>query len=60
MSNYEKIIEYIQNPINAFMVITALDDYTCKVKASKERVREKMKDSIIHPEAWIDAAENWK
>ena len=60
MSNYEKIIEYIQNPINAFMVITALDDYTSKVKASKERVREKMKDSIIHPEAWIDAAESWE
>lgn len=60
MSNQDKIIEYIQNPINAFMVITALDDYTSKVKASKERVREKMKDSIIHPEAWIDAAESWE
>ena len=60
MSNQDKIIEYIQNPLNAFMVITALDDYTSKVKASKERVREKMKDSIIHPEAWIDAAESWE
>ena len=60
MSNQDKIIEYIQNPINAFMVITALDDYTSKVKASKEQVREQMKDSIIHPEAWIDAAESWE
>ena len=60
MSNYEKIIEYIQNPMNAFMVITALDDYTSKVKSDKEGVRELLKDSFIHPESWIDAAENWK
>ena len=60
MSNYEKIIEYIQHPINECLVITAIDRYASKVKASKEQVREQMKDSIIHPEAWIDAAENWK
>ena len=60
MSNYEKIIEYIQNPMNAFLVITALDNYTSEVKANKEQVREQLKDSFIHPEAWIDAAESWE
>ena len=60
MTNHEKIIEYIQNPINECLVITAIDRYASKVKASKEQVREQMKDSFIHPEAWSDAAESWK
>ena len=47
------------SPMNQAFLLEALRRYAKEVVENKEALREAMKNSMIHPDAWISSAESW-
>ena len=47
----------MENPLFLMFIHTALHAAVVETLRDKEKVHERMKNSIIHPDAWISVAE---
>lgn len=61
-NNIEIVNDYMQfgSAMNQVFLIDALNKHAERIVKNQEQVREQMKDSFIHPEAWIECAKNWQ
>lgn len=60
-TNVELVTKYMEwgSPMNQLFVIDALRKHAELVVEKQDELRETMKDSFIHPEAWIQSAKDW-
>lgn len=60
-TNIEVITEFMTygSPLQQAFVIEALSRYANEVVEKADSIRESMKNSFIHPDAWIGCAEAW-
>jgi len=56
-----RLMEFSSNgAMMQMMVITALEKYADQVLENRDEIKQQMKNSMIHPEAWIHTAEELK
>ena len=60
MNNIQFVKKMMESgsPLNQVFVIEAIAKYSEQVLSNKESLRQSMKDSLVHPEAWIGCAEH--
>ncbi|MFH1118245.1 MAG: hypothetical protein V1775_00370 [Bacteroidota bacterium] len=62
LSNVEFVKTFMNygSPMKQIFVMDAIGKLSGLILADKEKVRQDMKGHFIHPDAWIQCAEQWK
>lgn len=60
-TNLEIVTDFMEwgSHLNQAFVVEALGRYAKEIRANREEVIRKMKDSPIHPESWVKCADDW-
>lgn len=59
-TNIDKVVEFMeQSPVCQVLVMQAIDEYSKLIISQKEELLKTMKNPLIHPQQWINCAENW-
>lgn len=60
-TNVEKVTDFMEfgNPMKQVFVIEAISRYAKEVQNNRVTLKTQMKDSLIHPDAWIACADEW-
>ena len=59
-TNHRIVKEFLsKHPVNQVFVIEAISRYATSIVENEVALRKSMENSIIHPDAWINAAKDW-